>query len=111
MQHGVNAHYVEVMTHCSGDAATRGFDLPAYLLKGMQRLLKYHPLLQQVKKRTAEDCHDAHAMLDEAMRLVEQHGLVVNEQVCGRRVRYGVGAAVFVGTTGMCVCPLWRYPS
>eukprot|EP00041_Stephanoeca_diplocostata_P038032 m.1471369 g.1471369 ORF g.1471369 m.1471369 type:complete len:337 (-) comp25146_c0_seq10:4816-5826(-) len=84
MQPGVNASYVDLMAQCTSKSETRGFDLPAYLLKGMQRLLKYHPLLQQVKKRTAEDRHAAHAVLDEAMRLVEQHGLVVNEQVRAR---------------------------
>ena len=47
----------------------------------MQRLLKYHPLLQQILKRTKDENVVQVAQLTEAMQLVEEHGRRVNEKV------------------------------
>lgn len=74
--------FVKVMNSCVGNTQeSRGFDLPAFLLKGMQRLLKYHPLLQQILKRTKDENVVQVAQLTEAMQLVEEHGRRVNEKV------------------------------
>lgn len=50
-------------------------------MKGMQRLLKYHPLIQQILKRTDENDTKERAALQEAMDLVLAHGKIVNEEV------------------------------
>ena len=47
----------------------------------MQRLLKYHPLLKEILKRTKEENLVQIAQLTEAMQLVEEHGRRVNEKV------------------------------
>lgn len=77
-----NPAFVMKMDECVAKTQeSRGFDLPAFLLKGMQRLLKYHPLLEQVLKRTKSDDHVQISQLTEAMQLVEEHGRRVNEKV------------------------------
>ena len=77
-----NAAFTKVMATCQAKTAeSKGFDLPAFLLKGMQRLLKYHPLLQQILKRTEESNLVQIQQLTDAMRLVEEHGRRVNERV------------------------------
>lgn len=77
-----NQPFVEVIQRCSQKTElTKGFDLPAFLLKGMQRLLKYHPLLQQILKRTNDQATADQAELQRAMDLIESHGKIVNEAV------------------------------
>eukprot|EP00037_Helgoeca_nana_P034150 m.420728 g.420728 ORF g.420728 m.420728 type:complete len:632 (-) comp32778_c0_seq1:231-2126(-) len=71
--------FVEIMRACAGK--TGGFDLPAFLLKGMQRLLKYNPLLGQIKKRTRDSDYAALALLDRAMELVNIFGKKVNKRL------------------------------
>eukprot|EP00050_Salpingoeca_kvevrii_P001491 m.171079 g.171079 ORF g.171079 m.171079 type:complete len:691 (+) comp10383_c0_seq9:145-2217(+) len=80
-----NPLFAEVIaTSESNLLETRGFDLPAFLLKGMQRLLKYQPLLQQVLKYTKESETKQVADLNEALMLVQKHAAVVNEVVRAR---------------------------
>ena len=48
-----NAVFGQVMAACESNIQEcRGFKLPSFLMKGMQRLLKYHPLLTQILKHT-----------------------------------------------------------
>lgn len=56
-------------------------DLPAFLLKGMQRLLKYQPLLSQVRKYTMESDTTQCAELGLAMKLLNATAGQVNEMV------------------------------
>ena len=70
-----NAEFMKVMQTCKAKTSeSKGFDLPSFLLKGMQRLLKYHPLLQQILKRTEETNLVQIQQLTDAMQLVEEHG-------------------------------------
>lgn len=69
-----NPRFAELMKASESNIrVSKGFDLPAFLLKGMQRLLKYSPLLQQVMKYTDPSDTLQVADLDEAIKLMEVH--------------------------------------
>ncbi len=74
--------FVAAMTACEARTdEARGFDLPAFLLKGLQRLLKYKPLLRQILKYTrVTDGAQLHE-LNEAIRLLEENASVINDGV------------------------------
>eukprot|EP00039_Didymoeca_costata_P033453 m.42405 g.42405 ORF g.42405 m.42405 type:complete len:631 (+) comp9879_c0_seq1:277-2169(+) len=77
-----NTEFDQVMKECVANTQeSRGFDLPAFLLKGMQRLLKYHPLLLQIMRNTKETNHVQIGQLTDAMQMIEEHGRRVNEKV------------------------------
>eukprot|EP00056_Hartaetosiga_gracilis_P002061 m.50541 g.50541 ORF g.50541 m.50541 type:complete len:309 (-) comp10888_c0_seq7:27-953(-) len=51
-----NSEFSQTMRTCEQKVEeSGGFNLPAFLLKGMQRLLKYQPLLSQVLKSTPKE--------------------------------------------------------
>eukprot|EP00911_Craspedida_sp_UC1_P001398 UC1_evm1s1056 len=77
-----NPEFDSCMAACvSNIGQSRGFDLPAYLLKGMQRLLKYQPLLQQVRKYTMESEQEQVAALKRATKLLKHIANKVNDKV------------------------------
>ncbi|EDQ88061.1 uncharacterized protein MONBRDRAFT_32963 [Monosiga brevicollis MX1] len=58
----------------------RGFDLTSFLLKGMQRLLKYGPLLTQILRYTPEDAHQERSQLSLSISLLDTFAKEVNAQ-------------------------------
>eukprot|EP00042_Codosiga_hollandica_P048981 m.559834 g.559834 ORF g.559834 m.559834 type:complete len:642 (+) comp57781_c0_seq3:539-2464(+) len=77
-----NSKFAEVMGKCdSNTAESKGFNLPSFLLKGMQRLLKYGPLLGQVLKFTKESNTKDRELTQRAILAVDKFANEVNELV------------------------------
>eukprot|EP00049_Salpingoeca_infusionum_P011517 m.200328 g.200328 ORF g.200328 m.200328 type:complete len:668 (+) comp14958_c0_seq6:177-2180(+) len=78
----INPRFAQVMSNCEARIEeSGGFDLPAFLLKGMQRLLKYTPLLLQVQKYSKDSELQQIRVLNEALALLETVATRVNEEV------------------------------
>eukprot|EP00730_Choanoeca_flexa_P002712 TRINITY_DN11142_c0_g1_i3.p1 TRINITY_DN11142_c0_g1~~TRINITY_DN11142_c0_g1_i3.p1 ORF type:complete len:614 (+),score=115.68 TRINITY_DN11142_c0_g1_i3:23-1864(+) len=77
-----NPRFRQCMQECEANIAeSQGFGLGSFLLKVMQRLLKYTPLLQQVLKYTDEAEHSQRANLNLAIKMLDSFATIVNEHV------------------------------
>eukprot|EP00056_Hartaetosiga_gracilis_P002059 m.50499 g.50499 ORF g.50499 m.50499 type:complete len:615 (-) comp10888_c0_seq3:1782-3626(-) len=76
-----NSEFSQTMRTCEQKVEeSGGFNLPAFLLKGMQRLLKYQPLLSQVLKSTPKEDLE-YRQLQKAIELMNKVAFKVNEKV------------------------------
>ncbi|EGD76126.1 hypothetical protein PTSG_00833 [Salpingoeca rosetta] len=81
-QKGDNARFAEVMAQCDAKVEeSGGFDLPSFLLKGMQRLLKYQPLLENALRATTPEKREEHRNLQKAIERMGKVAFKVNEAV------------------------------
>lgn len=71
-QKAQNSHFAAVMAQCEAKIEeSGGFDLPSFLLKGMQRLLKYQPLLENALRATSPEKEIEVQNLQNAIQLME----------------------------------------
>lgn len=76
--------------HAQVERRTKSWDLAGFLIKPVQRVLKYPLLMKELIKRTADD-HPDYARLQEAERLLVDVATAINE---GRRTKELVGKCV-----------------
>lgn len=77
-----NARFADVMARCEAKVEeSGGFDLPSFLLKGMQRLLKYQPLLENAVRATTPAMTTELRNLQKAINLMGKVAFKVNDAV------------------------------